>query len=110
MTPIEQWLTDATKGLSEESAARVRAEIEQHHDSARETGDDAIAALGNPRAANRAYRKVLLTEREATMAPVLTQPRPLHLPGLLLAVVFRLLSPCSCRTHFTFQDSGRLRS
>jgi hypothetical protein len=51
----------------------VRAEIQQHYDSACEAGDDAIAALGNPRAANRAYRKVLLTEREAMMAPALTQ-------------------------------------
>ena len=55
----------ATRGLSAESAAQVRAEIQQHYDSACEAGDDAIAALGDPRAANRAYRKVLLTEQEA---------------------------------------------
>ena len=87
MTPLEQWLSDATRGLSAESAAQVRAEIQQHYDSACEAGDDAIAALGNPRAANRAYRKVLLTEQEATMAPVLTQP-PLGLSRLLLATAF----------------------
>lgn len=74
MTPLEQWLSVATKGLSGESAARVRAEIQQHYDSACEAGDDAIAALGNARAANRAYRKVLLTDFEAMMAPTLTKP------------------------------------
>lgn len=87
MTPIEQWLADATRGLSAESAAQVRAEIEQHYDSACEAGDDAIAALGNPRAANRAYRKVLLTEREAMMAPALAEPGPLRLPRVLSAAL-----------------------
>ncbi len=75
ITPLDQWLSDATRGLSAESAAQVRVEIQQHYDSACEAGTDAIAALGNPRTANRAYRKVLLTEREAMMAPILTQRR-----------------------------------
>jgi len=78
VTAIDQWLSDATRGLSAESAARVREEIQQHYDSAREAGDDdadVMGALGNPRAANRAYRKVLLTEQEALMAPALTQPK-----------------------------------
>ncbi len=98
MTPVEQWLSDATRGLSAESAAQVRAEIQQHYDSACEAGDDAIAALGDPRAANRAYRKVLLTEQEAMMAPVLTQPRrssPLKilLRATLMAPVVWSLAP-----------------
>jgi hypothetical protein len=66
--------------------AQVRAEIQQHYDAAcetGETGDAAIAALGDPRVANRAYRKVLLTEREAMMAPVLTKPKRPGLPRLL---------------------------
>ena len=75
MTPLEQWLSGATRGLSAESAAQVRAEIQQHYDAATEAGDDALAALGDPRVSNRAYRKVLLTEREARMAPVLTQSK-----------------------------------
>jgi hypothetical protein len=62
----------------------VRAEIQQHYDSASEAGDDAIAALGNPHAANRAYRKVLLTQQEAMMAPVLTQPKRHNLSAILL--------------------------
>ena len=57
----------------------MREEIQQHYDlahedSAREAGGDALAALGDPRAANRAYRKVLLTEQEAMLAPTFTQP------------------------------------
>ncbi len=95
MNSLEQWLAGATRGLSAESAARIRAEIQQHYDSACEAGDDAIAALGDPRAANRAYRKVLLTESEAMLAPVLTQPkrslRSVLVIGLLASLW--LLSP-----------------
>jgi len=85
MTPLEQWLADATRGLSAESASRVREEIQQHYDSATEAGGDAIAALGDPRAANRAYRKVLLTEQEAILAPAFTQPKRPSLRSRLLS-------------------------
>lgn len=88
MTPLERWLSTATRGLSAESAERVRAEIQQHYDLTSEAGEDAIAVLGDPRAANRAYRKVLLTEREATMAATLTRP---PLAGAALAIqIFRV--------------------
>ena len=83
MIPLEQWLSAATRGLSPESSARVRAEIQQHYDSAREAGDDPIAALGDPKAANRAYRKVLLTKWEATMAPSITRSKRFN-PVMLL--------------------------
>ncbi len=90
MSPLEQWLADATRGLSAESAARVREEIQQHYDlaredSTREAGGDALAALGDPRAANRAYRKVLLTEQEAIMAPALTRPKRPNLRRMLVS-------------------------
>lgn len=90
MTSLEQWLSDATRGLSAESAARVREEIQQHYDlahedSAREAGGDALAALGDPRAANRAYRKVLLTEQEALLAPTFTQPKRPGFQRILLS-------------------------
>ena len=93
LNPLDQWLSDATRGLSAESAARVREEIQQHYDlahedSAREAGGDAadvIRALGDPRAANRAYRKVLLTEQEAMMAPVLTQRKQPNFQRILLS-------------------------
>jgi hypothetical protein len=89
---LDQWLSDATRGLSAESAARVREEIQQHYDSAREAGGDsginAIEALGNPRTANRAYRKVLLTEQEALMAPTLTQPNRPNRQRILLTTTF----------------------
>jgi hypothetical protein len=87
---LEQWLLDATKGLSAESAARVREEIQQHYDSAHEAGDDALAALGDPRVANRAYHKVLLTQQEALMAPALTQPKPPSVQRMLLSAVMLL--------------------
>ena len=104
-TPLDQWLSDATRGLSAESAAQVRAEIQQHYDSACEAGADAdidaIGALGNPRTANRAYRRVLLTEQEALMAPTLTLPkRPSSLRILLsVAVLAGLLGWLAPKHH-----------
>jgi hypothetical protein len=72
MTQLESWLTDATRGLSKDSAAQVRSEIGEHYESSlrRDVTPDeadriAIAALGDAKAANRQYRKVLLTSREA---------------------------------------------
>jgi hypothetical protein len=76
MTSLDGWLQRATRLLSKDSALRVRAEIEQHYESAREaaTGNGATAedanrlalrALGDPTRANRAYRRVLLTSAEA---------------------------------------------
>jgi uncharacterized membrane protein len=74
MTRLESWLTDATRGLSKDSAAQVRTEIGEHYESSLRhdvTPDEAdriaVAALGDAKAANRQYRKVLLTSREAAM-------------------------------------------
>jgi hypothetical protein len=75
-TELEIWLKQATRHLSSNSAAQVRTEIQEHYESAREvsilggaTADEAdrlaVAALGDTRAANRQYRKVLLTSSEA---------------------------------------------
>ena len=61
---LEQWLAIATRGLAQDSIRTVRAEIAEHAVAARDQGDDAVLALGDPRAANRAYRKVLLTAYE----------------------------------------------
>jgi len=78
MNRLYSWLDQATRRLSRDSAAQVRAEIQQHYELAREaamshgaTADDAeqqaIAALGDARTANCQYRKVLLTAAEARM-------------------------------------------
>jgi hypothetical protein len=72
MTRIDSWLTNATSGLSKDSAVQVRREIGEHYESARESAPDqadgiAIEALGDAKAANCQYRKVLLTSGEATM-------------------------------------------
>ena len=76
MTQLDQWLNQATAKLSSDSAAQVRAEISEHYESARnavlvkgasadEADRSAIAALGNAKAANCQYRRVLLTSAEA---------------------------------------------
>ncbi|HWE53701.1 MAG TPA: hypothetical protein VG273_28180 [Bryobacteraceae bacterium] len=78
MNPLENWLKQATRGLSAASAAQVHAEIGEHY---RSSLDAAIAAgatpenasrtalqnLGDPRAANHQYRRVLLTSAEARL-------------------------------------------
>ncbi len=76
MAGLESWLQQATRHLAKESAAQVRAEIQEHYESAREdciaggaTADEAdrlaLNSLGDPRMANRQYRQVLLTSGEA---------------------------------------------
>jgi uncharacterized membrane protein len=68
MTPFDTWLQRATRSLAPESAARVRAEMEDHYHSALAAGaspNAALTALGDPRNANRQYRKIMLTWAEA---------------------------------------------
>jgi len=78
MAELESWLEQATRCLSKDSAAQVRLEIREHYDSARdaairdgattdEASRSAVRGLGDARAANRQYRKVLLTSAEAKM-------------------------------------------
>jgi hypothetical protein len=75
---LETWLKQATRQLSRDSATQVRAEIQEHYESAREvaisrgaTADEAnrqaVTALGEAKVANCQYRKVLLTSAEARM-------------------------------------------
>jgi hypothetical protein len=77
-TALDTWLARATRQLSADSAAQVRAEIAQHYESAREdalaTGVNtdeadrsAVTSLGDPRAANSQYREVLITRSEAKL-------------------------------------------
>lgn len=78
MTILDRWLQQATRRLSNDSADLVRREIQDHYDAAREAalnnGIDpqqaellAVQTLGDPRVANREYRKVLLTKSEAAV-------------------------------------------
>lgn len=78
MTGIDLWLQQASRRLSRESAAQVESEIRAHYESAREASlssgaspeqadRSALAALGDPKAANCEYRKTLLTKAEARM-------------------------------------------
>jgi hypothetical protein len=62
---IDQWIAIATSKLAPESAEQVRREIGEHYHCALAAGAWDIASLGDPRKANREYRKVLLTAAEA---------------------------------------------
>ena len=76
MNALEIWLKQATKSLSSDSVKQVRNEIQEHYDAALETAMSggasaeeaaglAVKSLGDPKAANCQYRKVLLTAAEA---------------------------------------------
>jgi hypothetical protein len=78
MSVLDSWLNQATRRLSRDSTAQVRAEIQEHFESAREdavasgaTPDEAqrlaLAALGDAKTANSQYRHVLLTCAEARL-------------------------------------------
>src|SRR5262245_20019576 len=100
MQTLEQWLEVATRGLCDSAAARVRAEIVEHYQSAIEAAGavdvespdvegQALAALGDAKTANRQYRRVLLTEGEATLLGGLTSRWP-HPVGIFLLVAFAI--------------------
>lgn len=87
MTPIEKWLAYATHALSYEATAQVQAEIREHYRSTysqalvqgsteEEAHRIALAALGDAVSANRQYRRVLLTAREARYLSFLNPPDP----------------------------------
>ncbi len=72
------WLKVATKGLSDESRARIREEITDHfHDAIVEglranltedaAAEQAIEGLGNPKAARRAFHRTYLTRWQANI-------------------------------------------
>jgi hypothetical protein len=78
MTEFDRWLSEAVRQLSRESAARVRCEIQEHYESAREAAlaegasDEqadrlAVQALGDAKTVNCQYRNVLLTAEEAKL-------------------------------------------
>jgi hypothetical protein len=78
MATLDSWLNQAVRRLSKDSTEIVRREIQEHYDAARDAalsrGIDpqqadamALQALGDPRLANRQYRKVLLTKSEAAV-------------------------------------------
>ena len=77
MTPdLDCWLEQATRRLSKDSAARLRTEIQEHYQSAREAAISggasqgeanrmALIALGHAKTANKQYLRVLLTASES---------------------------------------------
>jgi hypothetical protein len=75
---LERWMREASRGLSRESAGRVRVEIQEHYDAALESATDggaatheaerlAMTTLGDAAKVNCQYRKVMLTRSEARM-------------------------------------------
>lgn len=78
MTALDGWLKQATRQLAKDSATKVRAEILQHYDAAKDnavtrgaTAEEAdrlaVAALGDAKTVNCQYRQVMLTSAEAKL-------------------------------------------
>ena len=76
MIALDSWLKQATRHLGKDSVTRVRTEIQEHFDATRDaaiangaTAEEAdtfaLKALGDAKAANRQYRRVLLTSAES---------------------------------------------
>jgi len=68
---LDHWLKQATRHSSGDSTLQVRTEIQEHYELAREAAlergataeaaeQEALTALGDAKAANRQYRRVLL--------------------------------------------------
>jgi hypothetical protein len=78
MSELELWLQRATRELARDSASKVRREIDEHYQSAREsalakgvTKEEAdrmaLVDLGDAQAVNCQYKKVMLTSAEASL-------------------------------------------
>ena len=76
MKTFDEWLKQATRGLTSGSADRLCAENQQHHDSplaaaAPQRADPAesfaISVVGDADTANFCYRRALLTAMEASI-------------------------------------------
>jgi hypothetical protein len=75
---IEKWLTIATRDLSDDAVERIGAENTEHYRSILDSGrtpEAALASLGDPKMANRQYRRVYLTRKEADVAGALANPK-----------------------------------
>lgn len=99
---LEIWLKQATRHLSNDSGARVRTEILEHFELAREAAMSAgstseaadriaVTVLGDARIANRQYRDVLLTSDEARLLGTDVVCAIPWLKGLMLAMPAALL-------------------
>jgi hypothetical protein len=77
---LEGWLAIATRGLSAESTRRVEQEIGAHHREALDAGlspERALADLGDPAAARRAFRRAYLTSfQESLVKDYRGKPKP----------------------------------
>jgi len=85
---LSRWLSIATKGLSDESKARVHEEVTAHfHDAIDEriraglaediAAEQAVEGLGNPRRARRGFRRTYLTHWQANMvSSFVDAPKP----------------------------------
>ena len=95
------WIEEATRGLCDDARKRIGAEIESHYADAyehyRELGyadiqaqNAAVAAMGSPRRARRAFGRSYLTKKEAQALDDLRAPKRGPLLVSLLLFLFSL--------------------
>lgn len=92
---VEAWLEAATRRLADEARERIRDEIADHvaesaagRTAAGAAPDEAVAAavaaLGDPERAGRAFRRANLSRREAKIVGSLAEPQPLWMLAFYL--------------------------
>jgi hypothetical protein len=99
---LDNWLSKATAGLCDEAKTRIATEIESHVREAiadlREQGMDeadamrgAVAGLGDVNKARRAFRRIHLTEWEASAVRRVNEPPDLPSPHDCAALCLLLI-------------------
>jgi hypothetical protein len=82
---LRQWLHVATKGLCNSASERISEEVTMHYDGAMEellghdchwviADEKAVKHLGDPKKANREYRKIYFTKEEERILSQYTKP------------------------------------
>jgi nitrate reductase NapE component len=101
LVELDNWLQTATRGLCKEAQTRIREEIVAHYrqafDDAFDCGESeeyipniAVATLGNPHIAGRAFRRNYFLEGEYDIALRSLKPRMPRLKCSFIAVLFML--------------------
>lgn len=108
VTSLEEWVAAATRHLCDDAVQRIRAEVSGNYQAALDSGhapEAALASLGGPRAANRQYRRVYLTRKEADAAGTLANPRTSLRQAIAQDLLYlALMGWCVSRSGFSLQS------
>jgi hypothetical protein len=99
VTSLEQWVSAASRRLCDDAVERIHSEITDHYQAALASGltsEAALASLGDPKTANRHYRRVYLTSKEVVVAGALANPRKRIRQAIIQDLVYLVLVGWVC--------------